>query len=86
MGRGGKTCVKKWFRDMQILSNGAFDWMEIYEWITYFPFSTRNSVHKNRNIDLNILLILLLTLKSVKMKQTAINSKLLFKLFHFTHN
>ena len=69
MERGGKTWVKKWLRDMQMLPNGTFDWMEIYEPITYFPFSTRISLYKNRNIVLNILmLILILTLKSIKLK------------------
>ena len=66
MGRGDKTWVK---------DGNTFDWLEIYEPVTYFPFSTR--IFKNRNMLLNILiLILMLTLKSVKRKETAINSSI----------
>ena len=66
MERGGKTWVK---------NDNTFDQLEIYEPITYFPFSTR--IFKNRNMLLNILiLILMLTLKSIKMKETAINSSI----------
>ena len=64
MGRGVKTWVE---------NGNTFDWLEIYEPITYFPLLTR--ILKNRNVLLNILiLILMLTLKSIKMKETAINS------------
>ena len=57
------------------MGGGGKTWLEIYEPITYFPFSTR--IFKNRNMLLNILiLILMLTLKSIKMKETAINSSI----------
>ena len=66
MRRGGKTWVK---------NGNTFDWLEIYEPITYFHFATR--IFKIRNMLLNILiLILMLTLKSIKMKETAINSSI----------
>ena len=43
--------------------------------ITYFSFSTR--IFEKRSMLLNILiLILMLTLKSIKMKETAINSSI----------
>ena len=64
MGRGGKTWVK---------NGNTFDWLEIYEPITYFHFVTR--IFKIRNSLLNIL-ILMLTLESIKMKETAINSSI----------
>ena len=52
-----------------------FDWLKIYELVTYFPFSARISLYKNRNVALNILmLILILTLKNIRMKETVINS------------
>ena len=64
MGRGSKTWVK---------TGNTFDWLEIYESITYFPFSTR--IFRNRNMLLNIsVLILILTLKRIKM--TAMNSSI----------
>ena len=66
MKRGGKTWVK---------NCNTFDWQEIYQPITYFPFST--IIFKNRNMPLNMLiLILMLTLKSIKMKETALNSSI----------
>ena len=66
MRRGGETWVK---------NGNTFDWLEIYEPITYFHFATR--IFKIRNMLLNILiLILMLTLKSIKMKETAINSSI----------
>ena len=66
MGRGVKTWVE---------NGNIFDWLEIYGPITYFPLLTR--IFKNRNMLLNILiLILMLTLKSIKMKETAINSSI----------
>ena len=66
MGRGGKTWAK---------NGNTFDWLEICELIIYFPFSTR--ILKNRNMLLNILiLILMLTLKSIKMEEAAINSSI----------
>ena len=67
MGGGGKIWVR---------NGNTFDWLEIYEPITYFPFLTR--IFKNRNMLLNILniLILMLTLKSIKMKEIAINSSI----------
>ena len=59
---------------MQTFSYGTFDWLEIYELVTYFPFSTRISIDKNGNIVLNILLLLItLTLKDIRMKETTIN-------------
>ena len=43
--------------------------------ITYFPFST--IIFKNTNMLLNMLiLILMLTLKSIKMKKTTLNSSI----------
>ena len=64
MGRGGQTWVK---------AGNFFDWLEIYEPMTYFSFSTR--IFRNRNMLLNIsILILMLTLKSINMKETTINS------------
>ena len=66
MGRGRQTWVK---------AGDFFDWLKIYEPITYFSFSTR--IFRNRNMLLNIsILILMLTLKSIKMKETAINSSI----------
>ena len=66
MRRGGKTWVK---------NGNTFDWFENYEPITYFPFST--IIFKNTNMLLNMLiLILMLTLKSIKMKKTALNSSI----------
>ena len=66
MRRGGKTRVK---------NGNTYDWLEIYEPITYFPFPT--IIFKNRNILLNMLiLILMLTLKSIKMKEAAPNSSI----------
>ena len=63
MGRDGKTLVE---------TGNTFEWFEIHEPITYFPFSTR--IFRNRNMLLGILiLILMLTLKSIKMKETSIN-------------
>ena len=53
------------------------------------PFWTRVSFPKvERNIFLNIsILILMLTLQSIKMRETAINSlKTFFKHFHSAHN
>ena len=58
---------------MRTVSNGTFDRLEIYELITSFPFSTRISLYKNRNITLNTLM-LILTLKNIRMKGTVINS------------
>ena len=58
---------------MRTLSNGTFDRLKIYELITCFPFSTRISLYKNRNTTLNTLM-LILTLKNIRMKETAINS------------
>ena len=43
-----KTSLKKWLRDMWTLPNGTFEWMEIYDPITYFPFWTRISFRKVR--------------------------------------
>ena len=64
IGRGGQTWVK---------AGNFFDWLEIYEPMTYFSFSTR--IFRNRNMLLNIsILILMLTLKSINMKETTINS------------
>ena len=52
-----------------------FDWLKIYELVTYFPFSARISLYKNRNIALNILMLIpILTLKNIRMKETVINS------------
>ena len=62
-------------RNMRMLSNGTFDRLKIYELITCFPFSTTIFLYKNRNMALNIfMLILILTLKNIKMKETVINS------------
>ena len=85
----GKTWLKKWLRDMWTLPNSTFEWLEIYEPTVYFPFGTRISFQKEeRNIFLNIsILILMLTLKSIKMRDTTINSlKTTFEHFHSTHN
>ena len=66
MGRSGKTWVK---------TGNTFDWLEIYEPIAYLPFSTR--IFRNPNMLLNIsILILVLTLKIIRMKETAINSSI----------
>ena len=66
MGRGGQTWVK---------AGNFFDWLKIYEPITYFSFSTR--IFRNRNMLLNIsILIFMLTLKSIKMKKSTINSSI----------
>ena len=63
MGRDGKALLK---------TDNTFQWFEIYQSIIYFPFSTR--IFRNRNMLLRIfILILMLTLKSIKMKETAIN-------------
>ena len=60
MGRGGKTWVK---------NGSTFDWLEIYEPINYFPFSTR--IFINRNMFLNtLILMMILALASIKMKET----------------
>ena len=61
--------------NMRALPNGTFAWLKIYELTTYFPFSTRISLYKNRNIALkSLMLILTLTLKNIRMKETLINS------------
>ena len=60
MARGGKTWVK---------NGSTFDWLEIYEPINYFPFSTR--IFINRNMFLNtLILMMILALASIKMKET----------------
>ena len=64
MRRDGKTWVK---------NGNTFDRLGIYEAINYFLYST--TIFKNRNMLLNML-ILILTLKSIKMKQTTINSSI----------
>ena len=73
-----KTWLKKWLRDMWNLPNGTFEWFESYKPIK----------NLERNIFLNIsILILMLTLKSIKMRDTTINSlKTSFEHFHSTHN
>ena len=58
---------------MRPLSNGTFDRLKIYELITCFPFWNRISLYKNRNTTLNTLM-LILTLKNIRMKETVINS------------
>ena len=60
--------------NLQALPNGTFNWLKIYELITYFPFSTRISLYENRNLSLNIsMLIPMLSLKNIRMKNTIIN-------------
>ena len=54
-------------------NGNTFDWLGIYEPINYFPFST--IIFKIRNMLLNMF-ILILTLKSIKMRQTTINSSI----------
>ena len=49
-GEGVKLGLKKWPRDMWTLTNGTFGWLEIYEPLIYFSFSTRISLYKNRYI------------------------------------
>ena len=73
-----KTWLKKWLRDMWNLRNGTFEWLESYKPIK----------NLERNIFLNIsILILMLTLKNIKMRETATNSlKSSFKHIHSTHN
>ena len=72
---GGGKCGWNNVDNMQTLPNGTFGWLKIYQLITYFPFSTRVSLYKNRNIALNIfILILMLTFKNIRMKETIINS------------
>ena len=47
---------------MRNLSNGTFEWLEIYEPITYYPFLTRISFRKGRkkyclkyfNLNINV--------------------------------
>ena len=71
-----KTWLKKWLRDMWNLPNGTFEWFESYKPITYLR-SWRESLFEKveRNIFLNTsILILMLPLKSIKMRETAINS------------
>ena len=66
MRRDGKTWVKH---------GNTFDWLEIYEPNTYFPFST--IIFKNANMLLNMLILIsMLTLKSIKMKKTTLNSSI----------
>ena len=60
-------------RNIRTLSNGTFDKLKIYGLITCFPFSTRTALYKNRNTTLNTLM-LILTLKNIRMKETVINS------------
>ena len=43
-----KTWLKKWLRDMWTLPNGTFEWLDIYEPITYFPIWMRISFRKGR--------------------------------------
>ena len=63
MGRGGKTWVK-----MVLPVKTGWKFMNQ----SFFPFATRN--FKNRNMLLNILiLMMILALKSIKMKETAVN-------------
>ena len=69
MERGGKTNL----RNIRTLSNGTFDRLKIYGLITCFAFWTRTSLYKNRNTTLNTLM-LILTLKNIRMKETVINS------------
>ena len=38
--RWSKNWLKKWLRDKWTLPNDTFEWLEIYEPITYFPFLT----------------------------------------------
>ena len=63
---------------MRTLPNVTFDTTnvtKIYELITYFPFSSRISLYKNRNISLNILILKLMSAsKNTGMKETVINS------------
>ena len=55
-----KIWLKKWSRDMWTLPNGTFEWLEIYEPITYYSFWTRISFWKGRkkyflkNFNLNV--------------------------------
>ena len=58
---------------MKTVSNGTFDRLKIYELITCFSFSSRISLYKNRNTTLNNLM-LISTLKNIRMKETVINS------------
>ena len=69
MERGGKTNL----RNIRTLSNGTFDRLKIYGLITCFAFWARTSLYKNRNTTLNTLM-LILTLKNIRMKETVINS------------
>ena len=57
-----KTWLKKWLRDMWTLPNGTFEWLEIYEPITYFPFLDESFFSKGRkkyflkyfNLNINV--------------------------------
>ena len=57
-----KTWLKKWLRDMLTLPNDTFEWLEIYEPITYCLFLTRISFRKGRkkyflkyfNLNINV--------------------------------
>ena len=60
MGRGNQTWVK---------AGNFFDWLEIYEPITYFSFSTR--IFRNRNMLLNISILRF----SIKMYQKVLRWK-----------
>ena len=59
---GVKLGWKKWSRDMWTLPHGTFEWLEIYEPITYFPFWTKISFRKGRkkyflkhfNLNINV--------------------------------
>ena len=56
---------------MPTLPNGTFDWLKIYELDTYFPFSAKISLYKNRNIALNFLMLkLMLASKNIRMKES----------------
>ena len=85
----GETWLKKWLRvcerSLIVLLNG---WKFMNQ--PFISPSGRESLFKKveRNIFLNIsILILMLTLKSIKMRDTTINSlKTTFEHFHSTHN
>ena len=65
-----KIVVKTWVKN-----GNTFDWLEIYEPMSYFPFLTR--IFKNGNMLLNVLiLMIILVLKKIKMKEITVNSSI----------
>ena len=56
-----KTCLKKWLRDVWTLPNGTFEWLEIYEPITFlfwmricFRIGRKKYFLKYFNLNINV--------------------------------